>query len=211
MLANSRVAAPSTRAQTRFRGTNFGGSINLEGDVASYVVAKSAVTNAPSAPTFPAGTSPIADALETYLSPGTTGGPEWLGRSRAFLGMLGGTLTGNTLTNRIAVVATVQVKIEEFASYYLVNRLRQTGTLTSANLRNAAIFLNGASQEVAEIFIDALVDNVANPNQRIRAVTDPAPRGTGPIPPQCQRTIDAIEKMEAFDRLQRELKRRLGF
>src|SRR5690606_13040903 len=61
MLANSRVTAPSTRAQTRFRGTNFGGSINLEGDVASYVVANSAVTNAPSAPTFPASTSPIAD------------------------------------------------------------------------------------------------------------------------------------------------------
>ena len=174
-------------------------------------MARSGIANRPSAPTFPASTTPIADVLEAYLRPGTAGGTEWLSRSRNFLRMLGGTFTGNTLTNRTAVVSTVQPKIEKFACYYLVNRLRQTGTLTSARLRRSSQFLNGASQEVADIFVDALVHNVANPNQRIRAVTDPAPSGTGPIPSHCQGTIDVVEAMETADRIQRELRRRLGF
>ncbi|HEX9618603.1 MAG TPA: OmpA family protein, partial [Polyangiaceae bacterium] len=128
MLANSRASAPSTRARTRFTGSNFGGSINLEGDVASYVVARSSVTTSPTAPSFSgSSTSPIADAIESYLAPGTSGGIEWLNRSRNFLTMVGGTLTGNTLTNRAAVVSTLQTKVEEFGCYYLVNRLRQTG------------------------------------------------------------------------------------
>jgi hypothetical protein len=40
MLAKDRVSSPNRPALTRFVGLNFGGSNNLEGDVAGYVVAR---------------------------------------------------------------------------------------------------------------------------------------------------------------------------
>ncbi|MBN1306573.1 MAG: hypothetical protein JXA18_01550, partial [Chitinispirillaceae bacterium] len=199
MLANSRVARPSTRARTRFTGTNFGGSINLEGDVSAYVTGmNTTITNKPAPPVFSSSsTTPLGDVLEDYLQPGTSiGGPLWQNRSKNFLSMLGGSFTGKTLANRSTLVTAVQGKIEEFGCYYLTNRLRQQGKLTSKALRDASEYLPGAAQEVAEIFIDALQHNVKNPDQKIRAVTDPAPTGKGSIPPRCSIGVSGTEVIE---------------
>jgi hypothetical protein len=146
-------------------------------------------------------TSPIADALDAYLKPGTSGGPEWDGRSKQFLLMNGGTFTGSSLDNRASVVSDMADKIEAFGCYYLVNRLRQTGRLTSARLEKASTFLPGAAQEVASIIVDALQRNVVRPKNRLQAVTDPSPFPAGPIPLRCRATIAAVKAMETTQKI----------
>jgi hypothetical protein len=212
MLADARVGAPKTRARSRFVGTDFGGSINLEGDIAAYVVARDpSVTGSPSPPVFGSSTSPIADALAAYLSSGTSGGAEWDGRSMQFLLMNGGTFTKSTLDNRASVVATMAEKIEAFGCYYLVNRLRQTGRLTSGRLEKASTFLPGAAQEVASIFVDALQQNVRTPKTRLQPATDPSPSPAGSIPLRCRATIQAVKAMETTQKIKDDLRKRLGF
>lgn len=88
MLAFRRVIAPATSAMTVFRGTDFGGPINLEGDVAGFVAARD-TTATPTGPvglTF-TGTATIADALAAYLLPTSTGSTstEWNNRCRTFM------------------------------------------------------------------------------------------------------------------------------
>jgi hypothetical protein len=212
LLADARVAAPKTRARTRFVGTDFGGSINIEGDVAAYVVALDpSTTSQPSKPVFGSSSSPIADALQTYLKPGTSGGPEWDARSKNFLTMNGGTFTGNTLSNRASVISDMADKIEAFACYYLVNRLRQKGRLTSAHFEKAAKFLPNAAQEVATIFVDALQRNVLRPKNRLQAVTDPGPTGASSLSIRCQVALQSVKAMESTLRIKDDLRKRLGF
>ena len=188
MLSVARIKAPATRAKTRFTGTNFGGSINLEGDVAAYVTGmNTSIAGRPSKPVFSGSAiTPIGDILNDYLAPGTTsGGTLWSDRSRHFLTMMGGTFSGTTLTNRAAIITLIKTKIEEFGCYYLVNRLRQQGKLTATTMQSASEYMSGAAEETAAIFVDALRHNVNNPDQKLRAVTDPAPSGKGGIPSRC--------------------------
>ena len=65
-LAIKRVGAPATSASAVFAGSDYGGSINLEGDVAAFVVAGGGAALV--APTFAPGTR-MSDALAAYLSP----------------------------------------------------------------------------------------------------------------------------------------------
>ncbi len=213
MLAASRVKAPKTRAKTRFTGTDFGGSINLEGDVASYVVALDpSVADEPDKPVFDSSSSsPIADALDRYLKPGTNGGSEWDARAKNFLLLLGAEFTGTTFDNKSDVIDDVTDRIEAFGCYYLTNRLRQVGRITSKGLRQACRFLPGASREVATIFIDALERNIATPKAKIRALTDPAPSPPGDLTLRCRAAIQSVEAAEAAKTISDDLKRRLRF
>jgi hypothetical protein len=199
MISLARVTNPSTRARTRFAGTNFGGSINLEGDIAAYVTAmNTSITNRPASPVFPfASVTPVGDVVNDYLTPGTpSGGGLWQSRARNFLMMMCGRFTGNTLDNRSTIVDLIKVKIEEFGCYYLVNRLRQQGRLTSATMQAASEYMSGASQETAEIFVDALQHNVNHPDEKIRAVTDPPPGGKGTIPLRCNIGVQGTQVIE---------------
>lgn len=202
MIARDRASRPATRARTRFSGSNFGGSINLEGDVAAYVVARNtAISNRPAAPDFSGGT--LAQALEAYLEPrGPRAGGQWFRRATSFLEMHGGALSGATLTNRSTLVASFAAKIAEFGCEYLVNRLRQTGRLTSARLAASIVHIPGASSEVASIFIDALVACHAAPRNRLAAVTDPAPTPAAASAPfKCKAALDGLRLLESGSRL----------
>jgi hypothetical protein len=213
MLSDARVTAPKTRARTRFTGTDFGGSINLEGDVASYVVALDpSEPDDPDTPLFPSGTNtPIGDSLENYLRPGTNGGAEWDARAKNFLLLLGAEFTGNTIDNRADLLDDVTDRIEAFGCAYLTNRLRQFKRLTSAHLRKAARFLPGASREVATIFVDALERSIASPKRKIQAALDPAPSPPGDISFRCRLMIKTVEAAEASTTIRDDLRRRLGF
>src|SRR5262249_10481010 len=81
-LARARVKAPGTSASISFTGSDYGGSINLEGDIAGYVVASGGAT-ALSAPSIPAGKR-LSDALQDYLSPATPSSA-WKDRAKTFL------------------------------------------------------------------------------------------------------------------------------
>ena len=101
-LASKRVAVPATSASTVFTSSDYGGSINLEGDVAGSVVA----TGGPSAvtqPNIPAGKR-LSDVLQDYLSPAAPS-VGWKDRSTTFLTMNGGTFDASgALTNHMALI-----------------------------------------------------------------------------------------------------------
>ena len=135
---------------------------------------------------------------------------EWDSRSRDFLSLMGGTFSAGKLSNRSDVIDDITDKIEAFGCYYLVNRLRQLGRLTSAHLRKACRFLPGASRETATIFVDALERNMSSPKNQLRAVTDPPPSPAGSITLRCRAAIATVEAMEKSQNVTDDLRRRLG-
>ena len=175
MLAYLRVTNPSTPAMSVFRGSDFGGAINLEGDVAGYLVARdTTMIDAPSAPVFSTGS--IADALDAYLAPSGSR-TEWDSRCANFLRMLGGQLDNSgRLMNKSTVISGLSGQIDSFGSWYLVNRMRQQNRLSLQTLRDASRHIVGVSNEVAQIFVDALDYCSGNPGSGLRA------RGAGPAP-----------------------------
>jgi len=202
MLAVNRVTAPSTRAVTKFRGSDFGGSSNLEGDIAGYLTARD-----PSSLglMIPAGGT-IADALQDYLSPATPG-TAWNSRCTTFLQAMGGTFdSSNNLSNRATIISSFAQKIEDFACWYLVNRLRQSHRLTLPTLQAASNHVVGASQEMATVFVDALDYCHHHPGSRLEA------RGAGPSPTSVGSTMPtacslAINAMQVQQQAAREAER----
>jgi hypothetical protein len=214
MLALSRVTTPTRRAVDFFRGTDFGGSINLEGDVAGYAVAPTAASPGTlGAPQIAPG-GMIADALDAYFFPPTPApgaSPSgWNSRCTTFLQMMGGTFAGGALTNRAAVISALAPQIQAFACWYLVNRLRQTGRLTLTILESASLHVDGAGREVAEVFVDALDDCARHPSRPLQASgTGPAPSPPGLASGFCQTTISGMRRAEQLDQLRREGERLL--
>jgi hypothetical protein len=174
MLAWRRVANPRTSVMSVFQGTDFGGSINLEGDVAGHLVAApSGVLTAPPALAFGPGHG-IADALELYLG-SRRPTAAWNQRATSFARMFGG-MVGTVLMNPAQMVNLFADMIEEFGCWYLLNRLRQKNSLSASTVVNATMYLPGAAREVAEVFVTALAQTIASPSRPIAA------RGTGPAP-----------------------------
>ena len=216
MLAYHRVTNPAARAMSVFTGTDFGGSINLEGDVAGYVVARD-TSKAPSEPApllIPSGGT-IADALQAYLVPsgGTpAAGGDWNNRCKIFLQMTGGSFDASgVLTNAVALVDRFAGQIQGFACWYIVNRLRQDNHLSVGVLRSASLHIEGVSREVAQIFVDALVRCQSTPGSRLEATgAGPAPTGVGSsAPTACNLAIRALEAAESAGRVIQEGERRL--
>lgn len=196
MIAYRRVANPTISAMSVFRGSHFGDAVNLEGDVAGCPVARNTTATSvsdPSAPVFP--TSSIADTLETYLAPSGSRA-EWNSRCSNFLQMLGGQLdSSGRLTNRSTLVASLADQIEGFRSWYLVNRLCQQGRLTLTMLREASRHITGASNEVAQIFVDALNYCSNSSGGRLEA------RGAAPLPSppgEASRIVRALIEGSGF-------------
>jgi hypothetical protein len=177
-VALDRVTNPRKPAVDYFHLSNdYGATSNLEGDVAGYVIAAAAATpGTASAFTLAPGRT-IADALEEYFFPprGTTGGSN--SRCRVFLQALGGTFSpSGSLTNQTTLIPSVANRIHNFGCVYMANYLRQRGRLDPVRMETASRHIVGASREVAEIFIDALVYCTSHPGSPIAA------RGRGPTP-----------------------------
>ncbi|ADO69800.1 hypothetical protein [Stigmatella aurantiaca] len=222
MLAKDRESSPNSPALTRFVGLNFGGSNNLEGDVAGYVVARDKSDDeGPSALEIPEGKL-IADVLEEYLSPGSPGS-EWKSRCTVFLKMLGGEFKGATPGNRDELIEKLADQVADFGSIYLLNRLRQNNQLKASLLEASYLHLVGAAKEVAQVFVDALVYSHANQGVRLQA-RPPAP----PVTPKAKQVtvgsslLSSIKAKENLEKGAKEaekvlqeaenwLKKNLGF
>jgi len=193
MLAKDRVSSPNTPAPTRFVGLNFGGSNNLEGDVAGYVVARDKKdSEGSSALEIPEGKL-IADVLEEYLSPGSPGS-EWKNRCTVFLEMLGGDFKGSSkLKNRGALIEKLATQVAEFGGIYLLNRLRQNNQLKASLLEASYLHLVGAAKEVAQVFVDALIYSHEHQGVRLQA-RPPAP----PVTPKAKQVTVGSALLSAF-------------
>jgi hypothetical protein len=174
-LAAKRVDVPATNASTVFTGSDYGGSINLEGDVAASVVATGS-SSAVTAPVIAAGKS-LSDALEDYLAPAGPGAA-WNNRATTFLTMNGAKFdASNTLTNRAALVTAFSKKIQEFACNYLASRVKDSH-LTYAKAKAASLHVPPSSEEVAAAFVDAL-DDSHKTGAKVNATRFPAPGPAG--------------------------------
>ena len=183
-LAYRRLTNPNLSVQYIFddRGSDYGASINLEGDIAGYLVASN--QSIPDQPTFSSG-STISDALVRYLPLQNT--TTWNTRATRFTSGIGGIVNGMTLTNRSAFIAGIRNKIQDFAAYYLWQRYIISGRLVSADILRVCTILSGVAEEVATTFVNALTFSMANPARPIS--------GRPPFPPisrptsQCNITL----------------------
>jgi hypothetical protein len=174
-LSIRRVGTPTTSASTVFTGTDYGGSINLEGDIAGFVVGAGSST-ALTAPVITAGSGSLSDALTSYLMPGSS---TYDSRATTFLSMYGGTFdpTTRALTNGPTLITIFANKIQTFACNYLASRVRDT-RITYAQATSAATHIIPASTEVATTFVNALADNITG-GGKIEATRFPSPSPAG--------------------------------
>lgn len=181
--AYRRSVAPSTRATSIFpadgHGSSFGAIVNLEGNIASYVVGREiSPPDEPDEPTdviFPSNGS-IASIVQDYL--GTTSpSPEWNDRARIFLQMKGGVINGGVLTNRASLIVQLAAQIETFGSWYIIKTIFKTTALPQvpAKIQATSKHMTGAALEVASIFVDSLVHTMNHPLDLLKYRTDPNP------------------------------------
>jgi hypothetical protein len=186
-LASSRVLSPSTNVSSVFRGSDYGGSINLEGDIAGFVIATTGTPTAPQSATTGMAGSSLSDSLRSYLGTTSTTAA-WRNRATTFLRMYGAIFnSSNALTNGSSLISTFASRIQVFACNYLASRV-QDHHITFAQASAASGYINNAAQEVATAFVNALEDSHTTGN-RIEATRFPTP--TAGTSSACQVQITA--------------------
>lgn len=173
-LSMKRITQPNRRAKTLFPigGSSYGAMVNLEGDVAAYVVGMD-TEEQDEIVDMTDNFDTIHEALSDYF------GVKWNNRAFYFLKMLGGEFSNCTLTNRDEIIEDCAEVLASFAQVYIAIRIKEKGWGGGELLANASQYFNGAAKEVASIFIDGLIHTVDNPNDMITARTDPEPTKKG--------------------------------
>ena len=177
MLAYRRTSNPGKRAIDMFGSiSDFGGWLNIEGDVAAFLVgANSNDLGFGSPPTVDYGDEAfIADMLSEYLlpQPAVEGSP-WYKRSEYFLKTLGGNVSGGELTNEAELIDMLTEEIEDFAENYVIVLAKGNNSdgdpSNDVNMYEVSKHLKGASDEMARIFIHTVKKGLTNPNIRLEA------------------------------------------
>jgi hypothetical protein len=193
MLAHQRCTDPNIRAKSKFTNeNNFGGWLNIEGDIAAYLVAKDKNTVFSPPDVKLKDNEFIADALKDYLI--NDKGGDWTNRVSIFKKMIGGDVDDTKLTNYLAN------KIEDFAENYLI--IRKTSN-PSVNLHEASAHLKGAAKEVAEIFVNILNQPCSDRISVSGKDPNPTPKGKhyvkyGPSSETKKKFNDLLKDMEKW-------------
>jgi hypothetical protein len=149
-------------------GSDYGASINLEGDVAGYLIGAGSSL---AAPNFPPGAK-IADLFRDYLPVSPTGTARYTRRCRDFLTIMGGSLDSSPkarLMNRAAVASAFARRIREFGGPYMLLHYILGQGAPPSRVEQACKLLDGAAIEVAEVFVSTLERSVPNPRRAIAA------------------------------------------
>jgi len=169
-LSLDRVKNPSKRAKILFltHGSSYGAMVNLEGDIAAYVVGmnKSKESNIEN-PTNIFNT--IHESLKDYFD------IKWDKRAYFFLKMLGGKFTSGSLTNKNELIEYCAEAFRDFANWYMGLRMKEKGMGNIDDFLKATDYFIPVSKEVASIFIDGLLHVILHPQDMITARTDPKP------------------------------------
>jgi hypothetical protein len=161
ILAQKRIANPSTRAKTIYANSNsdFGGWLNMEGDMAAYLVARDK-SKSETVPTVSLTNDDyIADALKNYLIPQPPYVFDWSNRTKLFLGMIGGKFSGNNLANKSKLIEEVADDIEDFSENYMVLKV---GMQNFDKLYVMSKNFEPCSKEIAQLFIEGLIQTSNN-------------------------------------------------
>ncbi|OEK07611.1 hypothetical protein A8C32_17600 [Flavivirga aquatica] len=171
-LSVDRIKNSKIRAKTLFsiNGHSYGTMVNLEGDIASYIVGMD--ENNPSKIDNPTENfSTIHEALLDYFD------CKWDNRTLYFLKMLGGKFDGNNnLINRAKVEEKITEHLDEFASWYLGLRMKDKDSGGLEEFNDALGHFEPLSEEVASIFVDGLLHVINKPKDMITARTNPDPK-----------------------------------
>lgn len=163
-LSLDRATDASVRAITLFPklGHSYGSMVNLEGDVAAYVVGMSS-DNEDYISDIADSFGTIHDALEDYFT------NKWPQRANYFLRMLGAEFEDKEVQNQSEIEAVFAKAFEDFGYQYILQRKG----LSAA--RKASSNLKAVAQEVAEVFFSALLHVVGKPHDMITSRIDPDP------------------------------------
>jgi len=194
MLSIRRMTDPTRRVKTVFTGSDFGGAVNLEGDIGGFLLARDTTSSSISNLDF-TGKTYLWETLDNYLDPAAKGS-DWNNRCQLFLAMLGGTFTGTTLTNRSTLETSLAGKIRDFGLWYMINRLRQTGTFSKKTATDASKHLVGASSEVTKVFLDIMTSCATGAITTLKPVSDPAPTAPGNALSEVEGFFSTKEKAE---------------
>ncbi len=180
----------SKPAIDHFKGGDYGGCVNLEGDIAGVV----GVEIKPG--------QKLADALRAYLLPPKEDpGARWNHRAQLMLENLGGTVTSGALTNQAALIASVGAQIEGFGCWYAATRLKDKGkSLTPAMCRDVGHHVTGSAAEMAEIFIKTLEWAMVDPKRNVDATqagcSPPVSPPATTVPYQLESLAKGLEAAE---------------
>jgi hypothetical protein len=145
--------------ETYFRGTDYGASSNLEGDIAAYLVGSNGAISL-GQPTFPGGK--VASALAAYFQSPTA----WRNRKARFQQLAsGGTTTSRGIFAR---------KIRSFAQVYYHTRIAKDHYSEFLQLAKGEIYLVHSPERIADRFVGWVEGSSRTPAHR-------APKPSGRI------------------------------
>ncbi len=182
MLAKARVTEPDKEAITVFQDAHsYGAPLNLEGDIDAFIIAGDKNQGEGMPPIFLNEEKGITGALMEYLDPDLS--EQWKNRAKTFLIIYGGTFDANNdLTNKDVLVELFAGKITKMGFFYTWTRMQDEANQKKEDAQlspdqkkkiddEVAKFkdtiLPVAAKEVAELFVDALVKTVKDPNRSI--------------------------------------------
>ena len=192
-LAKRRIQKKTQRVDIVFnnKGSDYGVTDNLEGDVGGYLVACDKNPGGP--PVYGTGKG-VADVLESYFMSIA----EWNTRATRFVKSFGGTVGPGGITNANMLISTFADKIHAFALWYASTRWVPSGELRGVSALTACTHMQGAAREVATVFVAAL--SRATKSGPIKAI-EPYPVPSAPSSctfPLLQQTGSLREQLEEW-------------
>lgn len=170
MLAYHRTKDPKTRAKKIVFDSahDYGCSINIEGDIAGYVVGCD-MKNIDDL------VDPTDNFDYIYLGLQKFFEKDWVARVNAFISMLGGVIKNGSLTNRNEVLTNMQDSVEGMAQFYITVRTFDK-SFDKNRLVKSFAYIESCAKEVSEIFLDSLLALRTHPNSvAFKASEDPDP------------------------------------
>lgn len=170
MLAYYRTKDPKTRAKKIVFDSahDYGCSINIEGDIAGYVVGCD-MKNMEDL------VDPTDNFNYIYLGLQKFFEKDWVARVSAFISMLGGVIKNGSLINRNEVLANIQDSVEGMAQFYITVRTFDK-SFDKNRLVKSFAYIESCSKEVSELFLDSLLTLRTHPNSvAFKASKDPNP------------------------------------
>jgi hypothetical protein len=202
MVAMKRAENASIRSKTivyNASGNDYGCKINLEGDVAAYVLAMDkSEKDDPSYPDVKE-YGYVSDAIANYLLPKYNKiSDDWTNRAKLFAEMIGFEFDNNKLTNKDDITEDLADQIFDFADNYALIRLQNNDQLTKDKAAKTSEHTRGASKEVAKIFVDLIEKCVIDPSRQLIAELDPDPSPKGEKEGLLARYAASLQTAEDF-------------
>lgn len=211
MLAMRRVNNPNIRAKTlvfNASGHDYGAKVNLEGDIAAYIAAyDKSETDGPSFPDIKK-YGFVSEAIANYLLPqeDKSLSNEWNDRVRLFTQMIGGKIEKGKLTNKKELIRKITQKITDFSGMYAFIRYLSSNKHEEKVYRETSKYVEGASHEVAIIFVDILENIIKGNTSELVAVSNPNPSPKGSEVGILKNTADTIKQGSKINKEVEKLK-----